>query len=143
MKRLELKWLELVFENTESVRIDVNDIEDFTVFNVYEEHELCNYGDRTVLVETRWCDGIFLRINKRANAYREDLQNGMKIFDRITEYNDIVYIEYHDEKGECIDVVKMPWDDTLEENNKQQSYIDQVWDGSLVIMIDKKFNGGS
>ena len=136
MKQNQAKWLELVFENTESVRIDIDDVEDFAAFGIHEKREHTSDGDHPAAAKTRHCDRLLLRINQKANVFDEKLQKGMKVFDRIAKYEDIVYLEYLDEKGECLDRINVPWDGPGENNQNQVSHVDQARNGSLVIEIE-------
>lgn len=115
------KYVSLTFENVEGVDVEIRYIKSLEFKGNKEE-----------------CDGIYLLIAKEVNIQIDSLWQPMKLFDRFTTWNDIVYIELLDESKKSLIKIVMPWDcnKSSENNRYQTSRING--DGDLEITISKK-----
>ena len=134
------EFIELVFENLETIIIAVNDIESMSLSNVHEEHSIGISSKKNKEIEIRkQCSRCVLHLKKTANVFKENLQGGMNVFERIIKFSDICYIDYLNSKKEVIDSIYVPWDFDEEKyytNSFQTSEVQE--DESLLIIIKPK-----
>lgn len=136
MNEKEIKTVELVLENLESVLFSVKDIVMLSINDIKKSIRFSN--EQTSINLT--ANEIIIEINSKANLYSAyshkwfDKQNESLLpFDRLMKYNDITAIEltYQDDSK---DYIYANWPGDIDENNKlQSSKFDS--DGNLNINI--------
>ena len=131
--------LVIVFENGEHIEIEF-DIRDNEFNFVCENIERSYYKGYEQLLTKNF--SLFIpkkynrKIEERDGLYNDGNTEYQKVFDRLTSFNDIVAIEFTDEKnGERVEIVPV-WPETtadLCDNPCQNTNIDK--NGNLVIKI--------
>ena len=136
----EARYIELVLENVETIIININDIKSMSLFNVCEKHSVGISSSKNKNIEIiKECSKCILCLKKTANVFKENLQGGMNVFERIIKFSDICYIDYLNSKKEVIDSIYVPWDFDEEKyytNSFQTSEVQE--DESLLIIIKPK-----
>lgn len=137
----EIKYIELILENCEVIRIDGKYIGDFDIDNIKESicRQGCNYIKRM-----KKCECFYISVYRDANIEKTveftmgTLSEKAKPFKRLTEYDDItqIIIYFNDGKEE---IIYVPWDEESEYRNVYQKTC--VSDkGDLYILINKELN---
>lgn len=130
--------IEIYFENTESLKIDLNDIGIFKILNIKT-----NISSNYRFIEMKkYCDFMAIEIKKEGNKYFENLSGKKElIFDRLLAYNDIVgiSIEYKNKEEIIKEDIIVPYTGEIVEINKsQKTYLSK--NGNLYIVIDEEEN---
>ncbi len=133
-----LKSIEIVFENTESITFPASEIEDIYIQGITSIKFFSSY--RKEIFERYRAETILLRIKQEANnkKYSSSLKNYGEVdmpFERIMRFNDIcsVSLNYTQNKTETYDIVFYS-----EENQKQKSVIED--NGNIFIKMSSQSN---
>lgn len=131
--------LVIVFENGEYLEIEFGTMDNEFNFicedikrSYYKGYEQLLTKDLTLYISSKYNR----EINDKDGLYDDGNSDYKKIFDRLTSFNDIVSIEFTDEKkGERVEIVPV-WPETtadLCDNQYQNTNVDK--NGNLVIKI--------
>lgn len=145
MDNLEkVKYIEIVLENCEVIRINIEHIEFLSVRGIAFNDFFSIYTDGKKRIERNTsCKYLNIVINKKADKIYKSF--GMfpdfTVFERLTKHDDITAIDYLDGNAETIESISVPWKDKVyedgyvsEENSScQSSKIDE--NGNLEIII--------
>ena len=145
MDNLEkVKYIEIVLENCEVIRINIEHIEFLSVRGIAFNDFFSIYTDGKKRIERNTsCKYLNIVINKKADKIYKSF--GMfpdfTVLERLTKYDDITAIDYLDGNAEIIESISVPWKDKVyedgyvsEENSScQSSKIDE--NGNLEIII--------
>ena len=130
--------IEIFFENTEVLELDINDIGFFRVSNI-KTNISSNYRFINMY---KCCDFFAIEIKKEGNKYYTSLGDSKElIFDRLLAYNDIVgiTIEYKDKEEIIKEEIEVPYTGEMDEiNESQKTYLSK--NGNLYIVIDGEKN---
>ncbi len=130
----EVKYIELVFENCEEVRIDRKDIGCFWCTDVCSTiaRYACNSIDKK-----QFCKELYIEISPDANKQFVSFgkETGRTIFQRIQEWNDITHIAVYYEDG-TDDYIALEWGDNNDFTNTYQSSVIGEF-GSLHVLVSQ------
>lgn len=137
----EIKYIELILENCEVIRIDGRYIGDFAINDIKESicRQGCNYIGRI-----KKCECFYMSIYREENIEKEieftmgALNEKAKPFKRLSEYNDITQIIICFNDGKEVGVY-VPWDEESEYRNSYQKTC-MSDKGDLYILINKELN---
>lgn len=128
-----IKMLKISFEGLESVEIGGEHIKQFKRID-----NVC-LDENGNIIETR---KLLVVLDSRANKEYGKFSSERTIFDRITNFNDIVYFEMYDEYSETCDEEHIIFtnyeDDCIGNNKNQYTMIDENGDLHILITDDKK-----
>lgn len=124
--------IELIFENTESVKIPIKNIGQMKMSGIKE-----GISSNARSIETyKYADYLYLEIDKKGNIPFKNLLGEEELtFDRLLQCNDIciIDIEIEGKKEEIL----LPYDGPIDEiNSLQKTYLSK--NGNLYIVIDKE-----
>ena len=134
---MEEKYIEVVFENCESIVIPIDRIKELKYGNLEELtdergfYEVNTYKTDYVLLSISYNDESELKYNSLeqdeplgmyiGNPMSNNVEDRPNILGRITEHNDIVTIDTLNENQERIKTVYVPWHEEDEYNNRLMS----------------------
>ena len=137
----EIKYIQFVLENVEVINIDVENIEYMSIHGIADRHTI-SWCDKKI-DKSKCCQSLHICINKKVDkkcqTYGRD--SDLTVFERLSKFNDIVYINYLDGNKNILESIYVPWRDKVtdyflfpgETNLNQSSKIDK--DGNLEILV--------
>ncbi len=137
----EIKYIEFVLENVEVINIDVKNIEYMSINGIADRDTISRCDKK--IDKSKCCQFLHICINKNVDKkYPTDGEaSDLTVFERLSKFNDIVYISYLDGNENKLESIYVPWRDKVtdyflfpgETNLNQSSKIDK--DGNLEILV--------
>ena len=119
----ELYYIEITFENCETMSIDAQDINYIYIDGITDSYCFRRYSEDNVFEsDIKECKHFVIILEETADiehkAFGVDDDVKETVFQRLTEFNDITSIELHKEKENI--TIQVPWNYENEEINSWQ-----------------------
>ena len=143
MEQQKVSFIQLGMSNLEVITIDTKNILSLDIDGIAEDHHILSRHSNKTLEKHKHCEYMQLVISLNAN---NDIslaidKKPLKLFDRLSNWSDIVDITYLDSRLTELETINMPWRDKNDdgtENEYQRQALDN--NGNLVIFIEKPSN---
>lgn len=135
-----VKYIQLGFENTEVINIDIMNIEYMRIYGIGDCDTINRFDKR--VERQKCCQSLRLCINKQTNTKYPTYGgiSNLTLFERLFRYNDIVDVTYLNANKDAIETINLPWKDKMiggEENINQHSKIDKEGNIEIVVKNEK------
>ena len=143
MEQQKVSFIQLGLANLEVITIDTKNILSMDIYGIKEDHHIIWRHSNKTLEKRKHCEYIQLVISLNANNDISSPTNKkpLRLFDRLSNWSDIVDITYLDCRLNDLETINMPWRDKNDdgtENEYQRHALDN--NGNLVIFIEKPSN---